>query len=498
MAWKDVQMIGFSPDLPNTTQGIVIASDRAMPTDRGIGNTLRMTEDSTALNGASMGGASVFKTDGTQRIFVGTATKLYELSAPTPTTPTDRSDTAYSASTTNTWAFAQFGDVTLAINKGNILRFIAGGAAFAAVGAAPVPKASCITVCGPVSAPVVMVADYDDGTNNYRDGWFASSLADYTGWVTGNTECVNGRLLDDVPGPITALIGFRDEVVAFKRTGMYLGTYIGAPTIWQWRRLSSDIGCVGKNAVVKANDILYWADEAGVWQFDGSYPQLIRGAVHSYWAKKTASNLASSAINANYYKVIWDKPKHVLHVLGGTTSPSIPFGMSWNSVSGMWLGHLSGTPFAWIVDNYATNAREIISARCIVTNNNKVGTLTWDVSATEPGPASIYMWCISDYVNTYVVKGLRLHVRVHSSSSTSTGLDPNANFTGTIYSVAAEKQWTPENINTLNSATLTWRDPDRLDGQMAAPILGLFVGGPAATAWEFSGVSVNIEPAGRS
>ena len=241
---------------------------------------------SSATNTVSLGGAVVFQTNNTQRTFVGTATKQYEFNA-TGSSITDRSGMAYSASTTDTWSYTQFGDVTLTINKNDFLQQINAGGAFAAVGIAPTPKAAIIVTCGPVSAPVCMVFDYDDGTNNYRDGWFASGLnnpLNVTGWTTGTNQCANGRLLDDIPGPVTAAIAYRDEVVAFKRTGMYIGNYTGDVTNpWNWRRLSHDIGCIGKNCVVQADDVIYWADDSGLWMYDGSYPRKIPGQVHNWW-----------------------------------------------------------------------------------------------------------------------------------------------------------------------------------------------------------------------
>jgi hypothetical protein len=500
VGWKNIKLLGFAPDLPNTTEGITISSAYVMPTDKGFGNTMVLYEDSTALNSQSLGGALVCKTGGPQRLFVGTATKLYETSFPTPSTLTDRSDTAYSASTTDTWSFAQFGDVTLAVNKQNILRQINAGAAFAAVGVAPVPKAAIVTVCGPVTAPFVMVFDYNDGTNDYRDGWFASGLGDYTNWTTGTNSCVNGRLLDDIPGPILAAIGFRDGVLAWKASGMYFGTYGDTTLIWTWQRISSDIGCIGKNAVTRANDVVYWASDTGIWQFDGSYPRLVPGAVHSYWASKTYTNLNSTtAANNNFYRVLWDRPKHVLHVMGGTaTGPRIPFGMSWNSVSGLWVQHYGNTPiFETIADGGATYATEIISARYVVTINSKVGRLSWDVTATEPPDGFMHFWVISDYVTTTICKGARPHVSVHSASSTSQ-TTPAVNFGGVIYSYATEADITASMLNTLDSAALTWRSPDRLDGQLAAPIINLRLTTPIHTAWEITGLTIDLTAAGRS
>lgn len=496
MTWKDVKLLGVGPDMPNTTEGIFTQTIHVMPTDKGFGNTVRLTENSSALNSQSLGGTSVFKTDGTQRFFVGTATKLYEVSAPTPTTLTDRAGISYSASTTDTWSFTQFGDVTLAINKQNFLQQINAGAAFAAVGAAPVPKASIITTCGPTTAPFVMAFDYNDGTNNYRDGWFASGLGDYTGWTTGMNSCVNGRLLDDIPGPIVAAIGFRDGVIAWKSSGMYYGTY-GDPTlIWTWQRISSDIGCIGKNAVVKANDLVYWADVAGIWVFDGSYPKLVPGAVHSYWSAQTATLIAASATHGNFFHLIWDKPKHVLHVLAGNSSgPSIPYGYSWNSVSGLWVIHRATPVFSNVAGTLT--ALEVFAPRAYVTNASKIGTFVWEVNGTEPVAGVMYCWVISDYIHSPVIKGVRPHISYHSASST-TYSTPTSNFSGTLASLTAEYFRTADLNTELATTAMVWRAPGRLDGQMGAPIMTFDITSPVGNAWEITGLSVDIDVGGKS
>lgn len=210
MPWQDYTIIGHMPDLATNIPGIIALGGNLYPTARGFANGPFPREDSTtggtsgAMDSDSLGGAVVYKTNGTQRIFAGTAAKLWEYDG--SVTITDRSDTTYSATTTNTWSFCQFGDITLAANLGDRLRQINAAATFASVGAAPVPKASIIVTCGPTSAPFVMALDYDDGTNAYRDGWFNSGLSDATSgvaaWTTGTNGCANGRLLDDIPGPI--------------------------------------------------------------------------------------------------------------------------------------------------------------------------------------------------------------------------------------------------------------------------------------------------------
>ena len=513
MAWQDFKILGFAPDLPNTTPGALVQMVYVMPTDRGLGPAPVFNEQgSGSINSASMGGALVSKTDGTQRVFVGIADKLYETTNPPSGSPTDRSGGTYAATTSATWSFCQFGDVTLAVNKNDYLQYITGSStAFAPVGTAPVPKASIIATGGPTSAPVVMAFDYNDGTDNFRDGWFASGLGDAittTGWTTGTNSCANGRLLDDVPGPITAGIGFRDDFVAFKATGMYIGTYTGdATNPWSWRRISSDIGCIGKNALVRANDILYWADTAGIWMFDGSYPRLVPGNVHNYWASICVSDKLATAANRNYFRVVWDKAKHWLHVFSGTASgPTIREGMTWNSISELWTQHggsaIGSQPF--INAGGTAFARELIGPRLYVTNSLKLGAYTLVCTGTEPAAAIIDGWLITDFVRTPVLKGLRPHWRVYSGTTLAFGgsgyTDISSTFppSGGFRRFRAPYEYTEIVNQAAELLVLSQRDFGKLDGQVGGGMVSWRLLPPAGIEWEIDGLTLDVEPHGKS
>lgn len=497
--WKDIPLLGFVPDLPPTTEGAVTRTQYLVPTDLGFGPMPMLTEGaSTALNSQSLGGAVVSQTNATMRVFVGTASKMYEFST-TGGSITDRSDTAYAATTTDTWSITQFGDVTLFANKQNILRQINAGGALAAVGIAPTPKAAIIVTVGPVSGPVVMAFDYDDGTNNYRDGWFASGLTNplnVTGWTTGVNECSNGRLLDDIPGPVTAAIAYRDDVIAWKRTGMYLGTYTGdASKPWAWRRISSDIGCIGKNCVTRANDIIYWGDDSGIWSYDGSYPRMVPGQIHNYWSKAVLTYATTDA-NRNFFRAVWDKPRHLLWMFAGSSGPAVEIGMSWNSVSGLWAQHdlVAGLNALNNFTNAAETVHvvELFNARYGVTQNNKLALLAWGANGTEPHSAWIFGWSITNFVNPPILNGLR----PHWLSSTGTGTWGFGNF----YTVLAARDISPLGVNTNGSTTtLTFVEPGHLYGKQSGPVMTWRFGVSDGFNWEIAPiVGVDIQSLGKT
>jgi hypothetical protein len=488
VAWNDYKLVGFAADLPVTTPGYFTTILGCVPTDRGIGSGPIVAEtSSTAINTTSTGGALLAKTDATGELIVGTATKLYGFDL--STTLTDRSAAAYNASTTNTWSVTQFGNIALAANLGDQLqqRTIGAAANFASVGAAPVPKASIVVTCGPVTAPFVMVFDYADGTNTDRDGWKCSAISDYTGWTSGTNSCATGRLLDNVTGPITAAIPYRDGVIAWKRRGMYIGEYTGPPNIWSWRRISSDVGCIGKNACAVADDVVYFSDDSCVWQFDGSYPRKVPGSVQKYWAD-TVLTLAPSTADRNYYRVVFDKEKHLIWFTTGTATAAETYGLAYNFVSGFWTQALTV-----LRSSTGVIVRELLSARYMVSISNlKVGTLSWGSNGTEPKGASILGWALSDRVNTPIIKGIRPHWSIGPTLATSGWV------TGTLYALDSERSLQPGSSSRTTLSTMSFRQPGKLDGVGSAEIMTFSMVLSDGITWEMTGLSIDVEKAGRS
>src|SRR6185312_9811576 len=335
MTLQRIQIIGFAPDMPSDTAGALITSDRVVSTSRGIKpgwsdpTTSRGSQGDLGTAGVT-GSYQARVPGGSYYYNVGQAAKLWE-STSGGTSVTDRSKVGGYNSTDTTdglWSFAQFGVKTLAINKFDTLQVATtGSSAFADVSGAP--KGSIVCTVGEPTAPFAMVFNYNDGTDT-PDGIFWSALADYTDWTPDiATECGNISILEPT-GPFTAAIKFRDGVVAFKESSMFLGTYVGPPTIWQWQRISSDIGCAGKYMVASAADVIYFADQHGIWRFDGSYPQLVPGPVQDYWARFIWASASNT--DAAQRQMVWDPIAHNLFVWAGGAG-----GLVWNAISGMWL-----------------------------------------------------------------------------------------------------------------------------------------------------------------
>lgn len=338
------RILGFNPDLPSNLPGNIIDSSQVLPTLAGIGSGITVGGVvATSFTGPPLGSASIALAPNGKRIIIGTSTRLYE-----PNTlfgSMVEIGSGYTASLTP-WSITNFGNVLLAINKQNVLQRSTGFlGAFAPVAGAP--KAEIVITPGEPNAQTVMCCNYVDGATEVQDGIWHSALADYTSWTPGE-DVLTGpgqRQLIDVAGAITAAIPYRDGALIFKRQAMYWATR-GQITAWRITRISDSVGCCGKYAVTTADDAIYFADESGLWVFDGSFPRPMPGGLHSWWVNNAVSGEHSPV------RLTYDRARHLLWV---AYSPGLY--LAYNTHSQQWTNF--GT-----IDNAAGNATvaELISS----------------------------------------------------------------------------------------------------------------------------------------
>jgi hypothetical protein len=173
--------------------------------------------------------------------------------------------TGYSGSATGSWDATAWGNQIIAVNYLDAPQSST-GAGFTALGGTP-PKARHIAS----NVNFVMLADVNDGGSNvYSDMVWWSALQNPASWTASiATQAGNIRLLDS-PGPITALVAYKDKFLAFKKNAIFLGEYVGPPFIFQWRLISNRIGCVATKSVVECDGLLMWVDTSGFFSFDGA------------------------------------------------------------------------------------------------------------------------------------------------------------------------------------------------------------------------------------
>lgn len=325
----------FSPDGDaawDNNPGALTSVTDLVPSKRGslvgyvCGSSLQVSGNTfdEATYGKPVAGRILKQNDGTARMFVGTRGRIMENTVASGWLDRSRG-TNYSASTTN-WSFCGYGNVTIACNKLDATQYSTTGA-FADLSGAPKANLCC------TQANFVMLADYDDGTNTYGDGWYCSGLADYTHWTNSiASQSASGRLLA-TPGKITALVPVRDGIVAFKEDSIYIGEYVGPPVVWSWRLISDHIGCSAPNGVAVVNGVLYFIHRTGPYKFDGSYPQAIGQAVNQHIANTLADQSKYALFQAGlseYANVIF------WYMRDPTNDATTPIAWAYNYVTGKW------------------------------------------------------------------------------------------------------------------------------------------------------------------
>lgn len=279
---------GFSPDLPRTTPQVMTACEHVVPGEAGMEGAQSPSDVGLdAVAAAVVGAASLTKLDGTVRTFVGTATKLYELSS---TSWTDRSAGGGSYATTTNWQFTQFGDTTLAVSTAVALQSTSSGA-FAAVSGAPKAKVlfSVITSGG----GFVLAANTDTSV----DQWACSGVNDHTTWTPSvATQANSGRLLGNDNGAITAGIELGDAALLFKKRTLFVGRYVGGSETFAFSEVPGGAGCVGPDARCTIDVGVFFVGPDQFWIFDGARPLPIGTDVIRKWffANSAGAHLAKT------------------------------------------------------------------------------------------------------------------------------------------------------------------------------------------------------------
>lgn len=243
-----IRFTTYGPDLDPTTPGVMTNCAALVPSSKGFkGAPAPASTTLPALGAACRGAAYVRKLDDTTRFFAGTANNLYEAA---DTSWTDRTGTVSGLGSNNQWRFAQFGDVSLAAAKTEILQALTTASAFANA-TSTAPKGAIVETAN----NFVFLFDVNDQGAIYdsadrSDGWWCAAKGGHTSWVPSvTTEAATGELRS-TPGGITGARRFGYQIIAYKQRSMYLGTYVGAGAIWDWQLLPGEAGALSHEGVV--------------------------------------------------------------------------------------------------------------------------------------------------------------------------------------------------------------------------------------------------------
>lgn len=266
-----VENKGYAPDADPSTPGVFVDCAAVVPTLKGFSAApASMDAGVDVLPAACKGAASVQKLDNSTRVFAGTTAKLYELSS---TSWVDRSETTagYSIGADQRWRFSQFGDVTLAATKTAKLQGSTTSAFSTLAGNAP--KASIVETVG----NFVIAFDVDSTAyGDSPDRWICSAIGDHTDWtVAVATQCASGRLTS-TPGKMRGGRRFGDRVIGYKERGMYVGSYVGQPIVWDFVEVPGRVGALCNEVVVDIgtpeNPRHIFMGYEDFYSFDGARP----------------------------------------------------------------------------------------------------------------------------------------------------------------------------------------------------------------------------------
>lgn len=276
------KLLGFLPDADPTIPGVITSCTNFIPYENGMKGAPSATTPAgvPALAAECIGAAVVTKLDDTRRIFSGTTTNLYELIAGVWT---DRSAFAYGGGADSRWSFAQFGDSTIAANLSDFIQRSTTGA-FATIATAP--KAKIVFSVG----SFVMALNTNDATYGIQpDRWWCSGTFDDTTWTPSlSTLATTGRLVS-TPGQITAGGRLGEYAIAYKEKAIYLGQFVGAPSVWDWIQVpGGEAGCVGQDAWCDVGGAHFIIGGDNFYMFDGSRPAVIGTGEVRQWFYDTS------------------------------------------------------------------------------------------------------------------------------------------------------------------------------------------------------------------
>lgn len=260
-------LLGFSPDFPTTTPGIIVDCTNFVPYESGMRAVDSVATYADALAAECLGAATLTKLDTSRRVIAGTTSKLYELSG---TSWSDVSAGTYTLGATSRWSFCQFGDTSLASNIDETIQSSSSGA-FAAISGAP--QAAVVESVLSSGGGFVFAFNTIDGTyGTSPDRWWCCAVNDQTSWTPSiASQCATGRLLG-FEGPILSAKKFgSDRIVAYKAESIYFGTYVGGDAVWAWTEIPG-FGCAGLDAVANLGTAHFVVGIDNIYIFDGVRP----------------------------------------------------------------------------------------------------------------------------------------------------------------------------------------------------------------------------------
>lgn len=413
------------------------------------------------------------------------------------------------------WCAAAFGDAIIATN--NIDKpYVSTGAAFSDLAGSP-PQAKLIAA----NQNFVMLADYVNGSDDFADGWWCSALGNYASWTPSlATQAANGRLLD-VPGPIRALVAYKDAFLAFKDNAIIILEYVysgASSVVWAARTIHNSVGTHGPHSVAVLNGIVYFVHSSGFYGFDGANVVSIGDGVETTFLELLGEIdrnngptqvMADAAALGDVQAIVDDVENIVWFFFSTLTDPEEPgdnicktYGFGYNAVSRKW-GRIESPAYAFRpipveathseIKTFAATFNRISRVLFIKTPTtvSKLYSYAYPNATTTTaethGAGTMQTGVIGEHGKA--IRSLRVHWHTAYDAECV-----NASQVAAISAYTYKNSAKTYAISSITGAVNTTLDCG--DVQAGAPFLDLRLTTPANIACEFHGLGVEVKQQG--
>lgn len=265
------------PDQPENGNPGLIEAKNVVPIDGGYAPFKPILEASLAYGTAPanpvQGGIWARNTAGSAVLYVASQTALSAYYAPNGWT--NLSASTYNAGSGDNWDFAQYEDLVIATNPFDRPQSHTAGAnasSFTALSTSgEAPYAYRVGVVGQF---VVLGQTRQTSTAKYNFDVRWSAIDAPRNWPTPNSQTAiatqsGQQFLHQVDGNVVGIGSNDQHGVIFQEDAITRMTYVGPPVVFQFDRISDQVGCAYPNTIVPLYDKFYFIARSGVCVTDG-------------------------------------------------------------------------------------------------------------------------------------------------------------------------------------------------------------------------------------
>ena len=257
----------YRPDISDYNAQHSGMISNVVPQLDGYGPFYNINPFTTAITAACRGMFRALASDGTIRIFAGTATKLYLMDNADGTWDNVSSSsgaTNYALPSTDQWQFRQFGDFVVAVQVGDAPQVYEIGTStyFAALSGSP-PNAKYVTVIGQFLVLSGLSSE------PFRIQW--SAIGDITGWTPGTAS---SDFQDFPDGGIVRGVAGGEYGVVFQDNSIRRMIFSpGSSEIFRFERIVEDNGLYCPLSIVASSEMVFFLGPDGFHQMQPTgYP----------------------------------------------------------------------------------------------------------------------------------------------------------------------------------------------------------------------------------